>query len=501
MTPEPEQPLPGESLQKAMQTRLPGISDEIQGAITTLRKIQQIAGPSSRSPHDPILSAVGTTDGSVGSDGQMLAPSESFGRYQIVRLLGQGAMGAVYLAYDPQLERHVALKTPFLGSNPLAVERFFREARAAAQLRSPYVCTVYDVGQIAGIHYISMAFIDGQPLDRLIAEGKLKDLRRISEITLKIARGLHKAHEQGIMHRDLKPANVMIDRDGEPIVMDFGLARKVDEDTNITTPGKILGTPAYMSPEQVDGDPKKIGHATDIYSLGVVLYQMLTGRVPFQGTFTSILHKIAHEQPQKPSVLTTSIAADAPLERICLKMMAKSAADRYPTMEAVADALDEAFPREGPAAVQPSVWDKLRGASKRLFGFFGRSPKRVEAPPADKVSLAEPEKLAEALVATQTAIASGSAVKPINEIDGAHETSGSGSAVKPIEEIDATHETAGSGFAVKPIKDISATQETAASGSAAKPKRGIDATQETGDSGSAAKPMKDIDATQMTSEF
>jgi len=495
MTPPPEQPLPEESLRQAMQTRLPGISDEIQGAITTLRRIQQIAGPSSRSPHEPVISVVGTTDGSVGSDGQMLAPSESFGRYQIVRLLGQGAMGAVYLAYDPQLERHVALKTPFLGSNTLAVERFFREARAAAQLRSPYVCTVFDVGQIAGIHYISMAFIDGQPLDRLIAEGKLKDLRRIADITLKIARGLHKAHEQGIMHRDLKPANIMIDRDGEPIVMDFGLARKVDEDTNITTPGKILGTPAYMSPEQVDGDPKKIGHATDIYSLGVVLYQMLTGRVPFQGTFTSILHKIAHEQPQKPSAVSPGIAADAPLERICLKMMAKSQEERFSSMAAVANALDEAIPREGPAAVQPSVWKKLRGAAKRLFSSFGRKPKPVAAP------LAEPEKLAEALVATQTAIASGSAVRPINEIEATQKTSGSASPAKPIKEIDATQETAGSGFAVKPMQDITATQETDSSGSAVKPKQGIDATQETAASGPDVKPMKDIDATQMTSEF
>src|SRR5262249_9069326 len=344
------------------------------------------AGPGSRRPLDDASIAAGaTTDGSVGGDGQLLAPSESFGRYQIVRLLGQGAMGAVYLAYDPQLERHVALKTPFLGSNPITIERFFREAKAAAQLRSPYICTVYDVGQIAGIHYISMAYIDGQPLDRVIAEGKLKDPRRIAEITKKIARGLQKAHESGIMHRDLKPANLMIDTDGEPIVMDFGLARKVGEDTKLTTPGKILGTPAYMSPEQVEGDPKKIGHPTDIYSLGVVLYQMLTGRVPFQGSFTSILHKIASEQPEKPSSISMDIAEGSPLERTCLKMMAKSPADRYPSMAAVAEALEEAFPREGPAIVQPSAWDKLRGAAKRLFSFRGPAkatpPSQTPTPP------------------------------------------------------------------------------------------------------------------------
>jgi serine/threonine protein kinase len=385
-----EQPSADQSLRDALHTRHPGINNEIQGAINTLRKIQQIAGPGSRSPlNDPNSAPDATTDSSVRGDLQILAPSESFGRYQIVRLLGQGAMGAVYLAYDPQLQRHVALKTPFLGHNPITIERFYREARAAAQLRSAYICTVYDVGQIAGIYYLTMAFIDGQPLDRLIADGKLKDPRRIAEISRKLARGLQKAHEQGIIHRDLKPANVMIDADGEPIVMDFGLARKVEEDTNLTTPGAVLGTPAYMSPEQVNGDPKGIGHATDIYSLGVILYQMLTGRVPFQGCFTAMVHKIAGEQPQKPSAISVDLAPDSPLERICLKMIEKSPADRYPSMAAVVEALDEVFPREGPVAAQPSAWKKLRGTAKRCFGFLRRDPKPVPCP-AEAVTLAPP---------------------------------------------------------------------------------------------------------------
>jgi serine/threonine protein kinase len=374
---------PDKSLGNALHTRHPGIGNEIQGAINTLRKIQQIAGPGSRGALDESSVANGaTTDGSVGSDGQLLAPSESFGRYQIVRLLGKGGMGAVYLAYDPQLERHVALKTPFLGNNPTMVERFYREARAAAQLRSPYVCTVYDVGQIAGIYYISMAFIDGQPLDRLIADGKLKDPKRIADIAKKIARGLQKAHEHGIMHRDLKPANLMIDADGEPIVMDFGLARKVEEDTNLTVAGKIFGTPAYMSPEQAEGDPKAITHSTDIYSLGVVLYQMLTGRVPFQGSFTAMLQKIAGDRPEKPSTINVDLAPDSPLERICLKMMEKSPADRHPSMAAVAEAIDEAFPPEGAPAVQPSAWKRFRGAARRFVSLLSPDPKPAPPPAA-----------------------------------------------------------------------------------------------------------------------
>src|SRR5262245_10461073 len=168
MSQGPEQPPPDQTLRQAIQTRHPGIGDEIQGAINTLRKIQQIAGPGARRGLDNASITAGeTTDGSAKGEGELLAVSESFGRYQIVRQLGQGAMGAVYLAYDPQLERHVALKTPFLGTNPIAVERFFREARAAAQLRSPYICTVYDVGQIAGIYYISLALIEGETVDRV----------------------------------------------------------------------------------------------------------------------------------------------------------------------------------------------------------------------------------------------------------------------------------------------------------------------------------------------
>jgi serine/threonine protein kinase len=458
MSQEAEQPAPEEPLARVLQTRIPGIGDEIQGAINTLRKIQQIAGPGSNPSLDDASVAGATLDGSSAGAAQLLAPSESFGRYQVVRLLGQGNMGAVYLAYDPRLERHVALKTPFLGSNPTTVERFYREARAAAQLRSPYICTVFDVGQTAGIYFVSMAFIDGQPLDRIIADGKLKDLRRIADITKKIARGLQKAHEQGIMHRDLKPANVMIDSDGEPVVMDFGLARKVDEDTLLTTPGKILGTPAYMSPEQVEGDPKNIGHSTDIYSLGVVLYQMLTGRVPFQGSFTSILRNISSERPQKPSSINPDLAVDAPLERICLKMMAKSAAERFPTMATVAEALDEAFPPEGAVVVQPSAWDKLRSATKGLFGFLGRKPS-----PA-KVSVPDTGKPAPDLSGTQLTATSDSmdrVEKPAPVLD-ATQMTGTFDSVdkpgKPTPDLDATQMTMESGSVVKPVDDISATQ-------------------------------------------
>jgi serine/threonine protein kinase len=156
----------------------------------------------------------------------------------------------------------------------------------------------------------------------------------------KIARGLHKAHEIGIVHRDLKPDNIMIDADGEPIVLDFGLARRVDEDVQVTLPGMIVGTPAFMSPEQIDGDPTKVGSATDIYSLGILLYYMLTGVLPFKGSLTSILRQIGTNAPAKPSSINPDLGEDSALESVCMKMIAKSPTDRFASMAEVATALE-----------------------------------------------------------------------------------------------------------------------------------------------------------------
>jgi serine/threonine protein kinase len=390
MTPD-SQPNGPDSIRSVLASQHPGIAHEIEGAINTLRKLQQIAGqpalgPNGALPAESVAAAradpdaseanIATADGDVAQAPQpvpVLSAGDTFSRYQIVRLLGRGAMGAVYLAYDAHLQRHVALKTPSLGNNAHAIARFWREARAAAQLRSPHICTVHDVGQVAGTHYISMAFIDGQPLSRVIAERRLSDPRAIAALLQKLARGLHKAHQQGIIHRDLKPDNVMVDADGEPIVMDFGLARRQDDDVRLTSPGRLLGTPAYMSPEQVDADPNKITPATDIYSLGVVLYEILTGRLPFQGSLTSILRQIASAEPPRPSVVNPALGEGSVLERICLKMMARSPEDRYPSMAAVAEALDEVFPRERPPEVRPSLLQRLGSGLGKLFRPRARS--------------------------------------------------------------------------------------------------------------------------------
>ena len=210
--------------------------------------------------------------------------SGRFGRYQIFRALGKGAMGAVYLAEDTELKRLVAIKTPHFEDGPTGeqLERFYREARAAATLRHANICPVYDVGQIDGRHYISMAYIEGTPLSAFVRADRPQTDGQVLILIRKLALALADAHQHGVVHRDLKPANIMVDNKSEPVITDFGLARQVrpDDEIRLTQSGVLLGTPAYMSPEQVEGEPEQIGPATDQYSLGVILYELLTGTLP-----------------------------------------------------------------------------------------------------------------------------------------------------------------------------------------------------------------------------
>lgn len=271
--------------------------------------------------------------------------SDSFGRYAIQKVLGQGAMGAVYLAKDTQLDRDVALKIPKFGDgngvdDEELLARFYREARAAATLRSPNICPVYDVGEIDGQHYITMAFIDGRPLKDYTKSKKTHSEKQIISTIRKLALGLAEAHEIGVIHRDLKPANIMVDLKGEPVVMDFGLARRSSsDDVQVTQSGAIIGTPAYMAPEQVAGDQSAIDHQADIYALGIIMYELITGEMPFKGNLMALLQQIALNNPTKPSELRPDI--DPRLEAICLKMMAGDQAQRYQSMTDVATDLQE----------------------------------------------------------------------------------------------------------------------------------------------------------------
>ena len=184
-----------------------------------------------------------------------------FGRYRLLKLLGQGGMGTVYLAHDAQLDRPVALKIPQFDADegPQILTRFYREAKAAALVQHPNICPLYDTGEIDGVPYLTMAFLEGKPLGEFV-RAKPPTPRQSAFLVRKLALALQEAHKRGVIHRDLKPANVMIDRRGEPIVMDFGLARRTSRgDTRVTQEGAVLGTPAYMPPEQITGKVEAMG--------------------------------------------------------------------------------------------------------------------------------------------------------------------------------------------------------------------------------------------------
>ena len=329
------------------------IADQLRAAITAEEEVRKPAEaetpPDSAHDSTKLFAAHGQETIVPQSVGKRAVEAETgvaglagqFGRYRILRALGKGAMGTVYLAEDTHIERQVALKSPHFTEDPTGnqTERFFREARSAGNLRHPNICPIYDFGQIDGKHFITMAYIEGRPLSALIQPGKPQSERKILIAIRKLALALQAAHDKGIVHRDLKPANIMVDTSGEPIIMDFGLARQASQgdDIRLTQTGNILGTPAFMSPEQVEGDPEKIGPPTDQYSLGVILYELLTGQLPFQGSVMSVMAQILAKQPPRPSQLRPQM--DQRVETVCLKMMAKTPSERFASLKAVADEL------------------------------------------------------------------------------------------------------------------------------------------------------------------
>lgn len=282
-------------------------------------------------------------------------PPQMIGRFRVIKLLGRGGMGSVYLAHDDQLDRQVALKVPFPPADPEAAEkmiaRFLREARSAATLNHPNICPIFDIGQDGNTHFIAMAYVKGQSLTSFIDSGEKQAPRQVAFVIRKAALALEEAHKKGIIHRDLKPANIMIDERGEPIVMDFGLAARRDHDleARLTQDGRVVGTPTYMSPEQIDGRCE-VGPASDVYSLGMVMYELLAGTCPFTGSVVSVIAKVLHSEP-KP---IRQVRPDVPeeLAKICRRAMAKNRKDRFASMKEFADALTEFLKGKSPAPRQ-----------------------------------------------------------------------------------------------------------------------------------------------------
>ncbi|MBI4612455.1 MAG: serine/threonine protein kinase [Planctomycetes bacterium] len=272
--------------------------------------------------------------------GALLATSDlaTFGRYRIAGELGQGGMGKVYLAEDPQLGRRVALKVVLAGTaGSEARQRFLREARATARLEHPHIVRIHDIGEEQGQPYFTMEYVEGKSLERLLADGL--PLARGLSLLAKTARAVSFAHGQGVIHRDLKPANIMVDTRGEPRVMDFGLARLVeDEGPALSRSGSLVGTPAYMSPEQADRRTREVDPRSDVWALGAILYEIATGRRPFSGTEVQVLSRIVNEDPVPPRAIVRTLPAD--VETIALKALEKGKERRYPTAAAFAEDIE-----------------------------------------------------------------------------------------------------------------------------------------------------------------
>jgi serine/threonine protein kinase len=274
-----------------------------------------------------------------------------FGKYRILRKLGEGGMGAVFLAEDPDYGRVVALKTPKLGDDETILKRFFREGRAATTIQHPHVCPAYEVGEVEGQPYLAMAYIDGYTLSKWVQKNPRMSVDGVLDIACKLASGLQAVHDAGILHRDLKPGNVMVSHDGEPHIIDFGMSRLTNvNESLLTVSGAVAGTPGYMSPEQVTGRSQQLGPHSDVYSLGVVVYELLTGWMPFTGSFVTVLASIVSDPP--PSLRTHCPEIDPALDMICLKAMAKDPQDRFVTARDFGEALQR-FREHGTCDIRP----------------------------------------------------------------------------------------------------------------------------------------------------
>ena len=271
---------------------------------------------------------------------------KQFGQYQIVEPLGEGGMAAVYKGYQPAMERFVAVKVlpRQMASSDEFLTRFRREAKLLAQLQHPHILPVFDYGEADGYPYIIMPFVHSGTLTELLTRGRLP-LSEVRRIMIQLGEALGYAHARGMIHRDIKPSNVLIDEQGNCLLSDFGLARMADASAKLTTSGAIMGTPAYMSPEQ--GAGSKVDHRSDIYSLGIVLYEMVTSRVPYVAE-TPIAVVFKHIQDPLPSARDFNPTLPESIELVLLKALAKRPEDRFQTAEEFIQAIRLAIPERDP---------------------------------------------------------------------------------------------------------------------------------------------------------
>jgi TolB-like protein/Tfp pilus assembly protein PilF/predicted Ser/Thr protein kinase len=290
-----------------------------------------------------------------------------FGDYELLGEIGRGGQGVVYRARQKGLNRTVALKVIALGhwATETHLKRFRREAEAAASLEHPRIVPIYEIGERDGCCYFSMQLLEGGQLDELVRHEPLP-LRRAAELIANLARTVHYAHEHGILHRDIKPGNILIDAQGEPHLTDFGLARLVETESTVTRTMEVLGTPSYIAPEQARGAAAQLTSATDVYGLGAVFYQLLTGHPPFAGGTTyETIRLVLETEPRNPRLWNSKVDRD--LATICLKCLEKGPQRRYPSALALAEDLER--------------WLRHEPILARRTGVFGRGRKWVRRNP------------------------------------------------------------------------------------------------------------------------
>jgi TolB-like protein/Tfp pilus assembly protein PilF/predicted Ser/Thr protein kinase len=296
-----------------------------------------------------------------------------FDDYELLQEIGRGGQGVVYRARQKSLNRIVALKV--IGIRPWTTEthlkRFRFEAETAASLNHPFIVPIHEIGERDGCYYFSMNLVEGGQLDE-VARREAIPIRRAAELIAKLARTVHYAHEHGILHRDIKPGNILLDAEGEPHLTDFGLARLVETESSVTRTTEMLGTPSYMAPEQGGGQNAALTSATDVYGLGAVLYQLLTGRPPFAGsTAYETVRMVLETEPRQPQFLNPKVDRD--LSTICLKCLEKNPQRRYASARALAEDLERWLRRE-PIRARPS-------------GLFTRGSKWLQRNPTTAVSM------------------------------------------------------------------------------------------------------------------
>lgn len=288
--------------------------------------------------------------------------------YEFLELIGFGGMGVVYKARQSALHRLVAVKMilggPFSSGQDL--DRFRFEAEAVARLQHPNIVQIFEIGEQDHRPYLVLEFVSGGSLAQHLKATPLA-ARRVAELLLHLARAVQHAHQNGIVHRDLKPANILLTEQGVPKIADFGLAKQLDRDAGFTRTGSILGSPSYMAPEQAEGRLDEVGFATDIYALGAILYELLTGRAPFiGGTILETLDQVRNRDPVPPRILQANVPKDP--ETICLKCLEKRPQDRYASAEALARDLENFLAGESIEARPPSWWDNVsRAIGRRNF--------------------------------------------------------------------------------------------------------------------------------------